>query len=120
MKILSRTIRKINNRWYARIRYEDNDGNRRELLRRSEVNTKTDAKTLRAKLETELLEKGPTELVAGKITFRQLVEYAKTTRYMEASYDSKGAVISGIRGAKKAHSVLNQGSSSLATKTYGK
>src|SRR5919205_631544 len=83
-EILSRTIRKINNRWYARIRYEDNDGNRRELLRHSEVNTKTDAKTLRVKLETELLEKGPTELVAGKITLRQLVEYAKTTRYMEA------------------------------------
>ena len=101
MKILSRTTRKINRRWYARIRYEDNNGNKRELLRHSEVNTKTDAKTLRVKLETELLEKGPTELVAGKITFRQLVEYAKTTRYMEASYDSNGAVISGIRGAKK-------------------
>jgi integrase len=108
MKILSRTTRKINGRWYARIRYEDNNGNKRELLRHSEVNTKTDAKTLRVKLETELLEKGPTELVAGKITFRQLVEYAKTTRYMEASYDSNGAVVSGIRGAKKAHSVLNQ------------
>ena len=63
MKMLSRTTRKINRKWYARIRYEDNNGNKRELLRRSEVNTKTEAKTLRAKLETELLEKGPTELV---------------------------------------------------------
>ena len=83
MKILSRTTRKIIGKWHARIRYEDDNGNKRELLRRSETNTKTGAKTLRAKLETELLKKGRTELVAAKITFRQLVEYAKTTRYVE-------------------------------------
>jgi hypothetical protein len=56
MKILSRTTRKINGKWYVRIRYEDNNGNKRQLLPRSEINTKTDAKTLRAKLETELLD----------------------------------------------------------------
>ncbi|HKN83510.1 MAG TPA: hypothetical protein VJW17_08740 [Pyrinomonadaceae bacterium] len=28
MKILSRTARKINRGWYARIRYEDNNGNK--------------------------------------------------------------------------------------------
>jgi len=36
MKILSRTPRKINGKWYARVRYEDENGKKGELLRRSE------------------------------------------------------------------------------------
>jgi hypothetical protein len=51
MKILSRTTRKINGNWYARIRYEDDNGKRG-------AEGKSDAENLKAKLVTELLEKG--------------------------------------------------------------
>lgn len=33
MKILSRTTRKINGNWYARVRYEDDNGKKGEILR---------------------------------------------------------------------------------------
>ena len=36
MKILSRTTRKINGKWHARVRYEDDNGKKGELLRRAE------------------------------------------------------------------------------------
>jgi len=62
MKILSRTTRKINGKWHARVRYEDDNGKKGELLRRAEG--KWDAENLKAKLVTELLEKGPTQLIA--------------------------------------------------------
>lgn len=105
MKILSRTIRKARGKHCARIRYQDENG-RHELLRTCD--SKSEAKTKLAQLETELLEKGPAQLVAGKVTFRQLVDYAKTTRYVKATYDKHGAVVSGLRGFTAANSVLNQ------------
>ena len=77
MKILSRTTRKINGNWYARVRYEDDNGKKAELLRGAEG--KSDAENLTAKLVTELLEKGPTQLVAGKVTFGSLLNMPKTT-----------------------------------------
>lgn len=36
MKILSRTTRKLSGNWYARVRYEDDNGKKGELLRRAE------------------------------------------------------------------------------------
>jgi hypothetical protein len=57
MKILSRTTRKINGHWYTRVRYEDDNGKKAELLRGAE--RKSDAENLTAKLVTELLEKRP-------------------------------------------------------------
>ena len=105
MKILSRTIRKARGRHCARIRYQDENG-KHELLRTCD--SRPEARTKLAQLETELLEKGPAQLVAGKVTFRQLVDYAKTTRYTKATYDKHGAVVSGLRGFTAANSVLNQ------------
>ena len=35
MKLLSRTTRKINGKRYARVRYEDDNGKKGELLRRA-------------------------------------------------------------------------------------
>jgi hypothetical protein len=46
MKILSRTTRKINGKWYARVRYEDENGKKGELLRRAEG--KSDTENLKA------------------------------------------------------------------------
>jgi hypothetical protein len=59
MKILSRTIRKARGKHCARIRYEDENDNH-ELLRTCD--SKSEAKTKLAQLETELLEKGPAQL----------------------------------------------------------
>ena len=77
MKILSRTTRKINGNWYARVCYEDANGKKGELLRGAEG--KSDAENLKAKLVTELLEKGPPKPIAGKVTFRRLSNMPKTT-----------------------------------------
>lgn len=76
--ILSRTIRKARGKHCARLRYIDDDGKKHELLRTAE--SKSEAKTKLAQLETELLEKGPARLEASKITFRQLAEYSKHLR----------------------------------------
>ncbi len=105
MKILSRSIRKARGKYCARIRYQDDNG-RHELLRTCD--SKSEARTKLAQLESELVEKGPAQLVAGKVTFRQLVDYAKSTRYAKPTYDKNGAVVSGLRGFTAAKSVLNQ------------
>jgi integrase len=105
MKILSRTTRKINGNWYARVRYEDDNGKKAELLRRAKG--KSDAANLKAKLVTELLEKGPTQLVIGKVTFRQLVQHAKDNIYVPAIFDEDGTRIKGVKSEKPAHYALN-------------
>jgi hypothetical protein len=88
MKILSRTIRKARGKYCARLRRIDDDGKKQELLRTAE--SKSDAKTKIAQLETELMEKGPARLKAGKITFRQLAEYAIQRFYQPATFDETG------------------------------
>ena len=105
MKILSRTTRKINGNWYARVRYEDDNGKKAELLRGAEG--KSDAENLKAKLVTELLEKGPAQLVAGKVTFRQLVQHAKDNIYVPAVFDENGTRIKGVKSVKPAHYALD-------------
>jgi hypothetical protein len=105
MKILSRTTRKINGNWYARVRYEDDNGKKAELLRGAE--RKSDAENLTAKLVTELLEKGPAQLVAGKVTFRQLVQHAKDNIYVPAVFDENGTRIKGVKSVKPAHYALD-------------
>jgi integrase len=105
MKILSRTTRKINGHWYARIRYEDANGRKGELLRAADG--KSDAENLKAKLVTELLEKGPPQLDAGKVTFRQLVQHAKDNIYVPAVFDENGTRIKGVKSEKPAHYTLN-------------
>lgn len=105
MKILSRTTRKINGHWYVRIRYEDANGKKAELLRAAEG--KSDAENLTAKLVTELLENGPAQLVAGKVTFRQLVQHAKDNIYVPAVFDENGTRIKGVKSVKPAHYALD-------------
>ena len=56
MKILQRTIRKARGKHCARIRFEDDNGKTREVLRTAE--SKSEAKTKLAQLEVEILEKG--------------------------------------------------------------
>jgi hypothetical protein len=98
MKIVSRTTRKINGNWYARVRYEDDNGKKGELLRGADG--KSDAENLKAKLVTELLEKGPPQLVAGKVTFRQLVQHAKDNIYVPAVFEENGTRIKGVKSEK--------------------
>ena len=106
MKILSRTLRKARGKHCARLRYIDDDGQKHELLRTAE--SKSEALTKRAQLETELLERGPARLQAGKITFRQLAEYAIKRFYQPATYDETGRKVSGVRSVVPARSAINQ------------
>ena len=63
MKILQRTIRKARGKHCARIRFEADNGNTREVLRTAE--SKSEAKTKLAQLEVEILEKGDCETGGG-------------------------------------------------------
>src|ERR1051326_3462231 len=105
MKILSRTTRKINGKWHARVRYEDDNGKKGELLRRADG--KWEAENLKANMVIALLENGPTQLVAGKVTFRQLVQHAKDNIYVPAVCDEHGTRIKGVKSVSPAHYALD-------------
>jgi integrase len=105
VKIISRTHRKINGKYYARVRYKIGDGKSLEILRA--VDNKSAVKPKLAEIEYELLKNGPTKLVAGKVTFRQLAQHAKDNVYVPAVYDDQETKIKGVRSVVPAHSALN-------------
>lgn len=106
MKILQRTIRKARGKHCARIRFEDDNGKTREVLRTAE--SKSEAKTKLAQLEVEILEKGTARLEAGKVTFRQLAQYVKNRFYVPATYSEDGSKVSGVRSVKSAHFAIDR------------
>ena len=106
MRILQRTIRKARGKHCARIRFEDDNGKTREVLRTAE--SKRAAKTRLAHLEVEILEKGTPRLEAGKVTFRQLAEYVKTRFYVPASSSEDGSNVSGVRSVKAADYAIDR------------
>jgi hypothetical protein len=67
VKIISRTSRKVRGKYYARVRYTVDDGKPLDILR--QVDNKSAIKSKQAEIELELLKNGPTQLVAGKVTF---------------------------------------------------
>ncbi|HKG58645.1 MAG TPA: hypothetical protein VKB05_02620 [Pyrinomonadaceae bacterium] len=85
--IISRRHRKINGKYYARVRYKIDDGHPLDILR--QVENKSAIKPKQAEIEVELLKNGPAQLVAGKVTFRQLAQYAKDNIYVSAVYDDQ-------------------------------
>src|ERR1041384_1498334 len=105
VKIISRTYRKIKGKYYARIRYQIDDGKPLDILR--QVENKSAIKSKQAEIEVELLNNGPAQLVAGKVTFRQLAQYAKDNIYVSAVYDDQETKITGVRSVVPAHSALN-------------
>ncbi|HKG61640.1 MAG TPA: hypothetical protein VKB05_17920, partial [Pyrinomonadaceae bacterium] len=66
--IISRTHRKINGKYYARVRYQIDDGKPLDILR--QVENKSAIKPKQAEIEVELLQHGPAQLIAAKVTFR--------------------------------------------------
>ena len=105
VKIISRTYRKIKGKYYARVRYKIDDGKPLDILR--QVENKSAIKPKQAEIEVELRQHGPAQLVAGKITFRQLAQYAKDNIYVAALYDDQETKITGVRSVVPAHACLN-------------
>ncbi len=105
VKIISRTYRKIKGKYYARVRYQIDDGKPLDILR--QVENKSAIKPKQAEIEVELLENGPAQLVAGKVTFRQLAQHAKDNIYVSAVYDDQETKITGFRSVVPAHAALN-------------
>src|SRR5262244_2547434 len=105
VKIISRTYRKINGKYYARIRYKIDDGTPLDILRH--VGNKSAIKPKQAEIEVELLQHGPAQLVADKVTFRQLAQHAKDNIYVPAVYDDQETKIKGVRSVVPAHACLN-------------
>jgi integrase len=105
VEIISRTCRKIKGKYYARIRYQIDDGKPLDILR--QVENKSAIKPKQAEIELELLQHGPAQLVAGKVTFRQLAQYAKDNIYVAAVYDDQETKITGVRSVVPAHACLN-------------
>ena len=67
VRIISRTYRKIKGKYYARVRYQIDDGKPLEIMR--QVDNKSAIKLKQAEIEVELRQHGPAQLVAGKVTF---------------------------------------------------
>jgi len=105
VKIISRTHRKINGKYYARVRYKIDDGKPLEILRA--VENKSAIRPKLAEIEVDLLKNGPLQLVAGKVTFRQLAQHAKDNIYVSAVYDDQETKIKGVRSVVPAHAALN-------------
>src|SRR5215470_15432695 len=105
VKIISRTYRKIKGKYYARIRYKIDDGKPLDILR--QVENKSAIKPKQAEIEVELLQHGPAQLVAGRVTFRQLAQHAKDNIYVAAVYDDQETKIKGVRSVVPAHACLN-------------
>ena len=105
VKIISRTYRKIKGKYYARVRYKIDDGKPLDILR--QVENKSAIKPKQAEIEVDLLKNGPAQLVAGKVTFRQLAQHAKDNIYFSALYDNQETKIKGVRSVVPAHSALN-------------
>jgi integrase len=105
VKIISRTYRKIKGKYYARIRYQIDDGKPLDILR--QVENKSAIKPKQAEIEVELLQHGPAQLISGKVTFRQLAQYAKDHIYVAAVYDDQETRIKGVRSVVPAHACLN-------------
>ena len=101
VEIISRTYRKIKGKYYARVRYKIDDGKPLDILR--QVDNKSAIKPKQAEIEVELLKNGPAQLVAGKVTFRQLTQHAKDNIYLAAVYDDQETKITGV----PAHAALN-------------
>ena len=96
----SRTHRKINGKYNARVRYKIEDGKPLDILR--QVENKSAIKPKQAEIEVELLKNGPAQLVADKVTFRQLAQHTKDNIYVSAAYDDQETKITGVRKDKKA------------------
>jgi len=105
VKIISRTHRKINGKYYARVRYKIDDGKPLEILRAVENKSAVTPKL--AQIEVDLVTNGPLQLVAGKVTFRQLAQHAKDNVYVPAVYDDQETKIKGVRSVVPAHAALN-------------
>jgi site-specific recombinase XerD len=105
VKIISRTYRKIKGKYYARVRYQIDDSKPLDILR--QVENKSGIKRKQAEIEVELRKNGPAQLVAGKVTFRQLAQYAKDNIYVAAVYDDQETRITGVRSVVPAHACLN-------------
>ena len=72
-----------------------------------QVENKSAIKPKQAEIEVELRQHGPAQLVAGKVTFRQLAQYAKDNIYVAAVYDDQETKIKGVRSVVPAHACLN-------------
>ena len=105
VEIISRTYRKIKGKYYARVRYKIDDGKPLDILR--QVENKSAIKPKQPEIEVELLKNGPAQLVAGKVTFRQLAQHAKDNIYVSAVYDDQETKITGFRSVVPAHAALN-------------
>jgi hypothetical protein len=103
--IISRPHRKINGNYYARVRYKIDDGRPLDILR--PVENRSAIKPKQAEIKVELLKNGPAQLIAGKVTFRQLAQHPKGNIYVSAVYDNQETKIKGVRSVVPAHSALN-------------
>jgi integrase len=89
--------------WWARVRYTDEIGRRREKRRRA-LN-KTDAKEKRDDLLAEIKQHGVLAFASDRITFEELATYYEKTYLIPAEY-TDGRKIVGVREPQKRKATL--------------
>jgi len=84
--------------WFARVTYFDENGKRREWVRKpKDANTKTSAKEEARRMLQELDEQGPRVLDAAKMTFADLADFYEETYLIDPEYVD-GRKVAGYRG----------------------
>ena len=98
--IISRTQRKINGNYYARVRYKIDDGKPLDILRH--VENKSAIKPKQAEIEVELLKNGPHNSLPAKLPSDSLLNMPKTTStYLP--FTTSGDENKGVRSVVPAH-----------------
>lgn len=82
--------------WYGRVTFVDDDGRRRNIKRRADPNTKTEAREVCKAIIRELDERGQRGFDASRMTVADLCAYYDEHYLVEATY-REGRKISGLR-----------------------
>jgi len=92
--------------YVARLTYYDHTGKRKGVCKSAA--TPGDAKRELQELIDQHMEGGCEILEARHMTFAELAEHCKSTRYCEAFYDEQGRKLYGVREPKKFASIINR------------
>ena len=93
-----------NGRLYVRVGYTDENGHRRDIIRRA--TTRTNARELRTQILRELDDRGAQTLNASRMTFADLARYFEE-HYLKPAEYVDGRKIDGVRSSEPARAAVN-------------
>src|ERR1051326_117059 len=95
----------------ARLQYYDENPQTGRIVRREKTRSASNPSEAKRKLkilEDEFLAGGSELLDAHRMTFAELAEHSKKTRYCAAVYDGRGRKMFGVRNPQNAASIIKR------------